>query len=425
MTEAQSRNTQAPDAEPETRKSRHWWFWPLVIVLVLLLVPLLLVVAVLLALRSETGTAWVIEQVPGLRTDAAEGSMLGQWRADGLVWQGYGVGVQVSEPEIDWSPSCLLELTVCLDTLKAASIAVTVQESPDQADQPRGDIQLPSVNLPLGVNIREVRLGALTVNDNLVWNRVELDSRASGATLNIDHLLYERGDILVTANGRAEMRRDWPLTLSVNVTLPPPSGDDWQIALDLSGSARDLRLAGASSGYLDARLEGELDPLDVDLPATLKLQSPEFWPHSAVPETLTLGQWRLELDGSLARGFDTRTRAMLPASTGPVEASVQGLVTLQGASGVEVTMIARDREGNFDGRFGASGKVSWRDGIDASADITLEEFPWYGLIPGLEPPPVVLKRLDGQVQYGNGRYQAALDASVAGPLGEAELTSRL
>lgn len=425
MTEAQSRNTQAPDAEPETRKSRHWWFWPLVIVLVLLLVPLLLVVAVLLALRSETGTAWVIEQVPGLRTEAAEGSMLGQWRADGLVWQGYGVGVQVSEPEIDWSPSCLLELTVCLDTLKAASIAVTVQESPDQADQPRGDIQLPSVNLPLGVNIREVRLGALTVNDNLVWNRVELDSRASGATLNIDHLLYERGDILVTANGRAEMRRDWPLTLSVNVTLPPPSGDDWQIALDLSGSARDLRLAGASSGYLDARLEGELDPLDVDLPATLKLQSPEFRPHSAVPETLTLGQWRLELDGSLARGFDTRTRAMLPASTGPVEASVQGLVTLQGASGVEVTMIARDREGNSDGRFGANGKVSWRDGIDASADITLEEFPWYGLIPGLEPPPVVLKRLDGQVQYGNDRYQAALDASVAGPLGEAELTSRL
>lgn len=425
MTEAQSRNTQAPDAEPETRKSRHWWFWPLVIVLVLLLVPLLLVVAVLLALRSETGTAWVIEQVPGLRTEAAEGSMLGQWQADGLVWQGYGVGVQVSEPEIDWSPSCLFELTVCLDTLKAASIAVTVQESPDQADQPRGDIQLPSVNLPLGVNIGEVRLGALTVNDNLVWNRVELDSRASGATLNIDHLLYERGDILVTANGRAEMRRDWPLNLSVNVSLPPPSGDDWQIALDLSGSARDLRVAGVSSGYLDARLEGEVAPLDADLPATLKLQSPEFRPHSAVPETLTLGQWRLELDGSLARGFDTRTRAMLPASTGPVEASVQGLVTLQGASSVEVTMIARDREGNSNGRFGANGKVSWRDGIDASADITLEEFPWYGLIPGLEPPPVVLRRLDGQVQYGNGRYQAELDASVAGPLGEAELTSRL
>ncbi|MEC8898125.1 MAG: translocation/assembly module TamB, partial [Pseudomonadota bacterium] len=368
MTEAQSRNTQAPDAEPETRKSRHWWFWPLVIVLVLLLVPLLLVVAVLLALRSETGTAWVIEQVPGLRTEAAEGSMLGQWRADGLVWQGYGVGVQVSEPEIDWSPSCLLELTVCLDTLKAASIAVTVQESPDQADQPRGDIQLPSVNLPLGVNIREVRLGALTVNDNLVWNRVELDSRASGATLNIDHLLYERGDILVTANGRAEMRRDWPLNLSVNVSMPPPSGDDWQVALDLSGSARDLRVAGTSSGYLDARLEGEADPLDADLPASLKLQSPECLPHSSVPETLTLGQWRLELDGSLARGFNTRTRAMLPASTGPVEASVQGLVTLPGASGVEVSMIARDREGNSEGRFGANGNVSWRDGIDANAD---------------------------------------------------------
>ena len=425
MTEAQSRNTQSPDAEPEARKARHWWFWPLVILLVLLLVPLLLVVAVLLALRSETGTAWVIEQVPGLRTEAAEGSMLGQWHADELVWQGYGVGVQVSEPEVDWSPSCLFELTVCLDTLKAASIRVTVQESADQADQPRGDIHLPAINLPLGVNIGEVRLGTLTVNDNLIWDRIELDSRASGATLNVDHLLYKRGDILVSANGRAEMRRDWPLNLSVNVTLPPPSGDDWQIALDLSGSVRDLRVAGTSSGYLDARLEGEVDPLDADLPATLKLQSPEFRPHSSVPETLTLGQWRLELDGSLARGFRTRTRATLPASIGPVEASVQGLVTTQGASGVEVSMIARDREGNSEGRFAANGNVSWRDGIDANADITLDEFPWYGLIPGLESPPVALNHLDGQVQYRDGRYQAELDASVAGPLGEAELTSRL
>src|SRR5690606_41279584 len=128
--------------------------------------------------------------------------MLGQWRADELVWQGYGVGVQVSEPELAWSPSCGFELPVWLATLKAASIAVTVQESADQADQPRGDIQLPVINLPLGVNIGDVRLGTLTVNDNLVWDRIELDSRASGATLNVDHLLYERGDILVRSEER-------------------------------------------------------------------------------------------------------------------------------------------------------------------------------------------------------------------------------
>ena len=119
MTEAQSRNTQALDAEPETRKSRHWWFWPLVIVLVLLLVPLLLVVAVLLALRSETGTAWVIEQVPGLQVENDRGSLFGRWQADYLQWRGYGVEVVVESPLVDWSPSCLFRKHLCIENLEA------------------------------------------------------------------------------------------------------------------------------------------------------------------------------------------------------------------------------------------------------------------------------------------------------------------
>ncbi|MGC8119422.1 translocation/assembly module TamB domain-containing protein [Marinobacter sp. VGCF2001] len=423
MTETSRQNNQ-PQA-PGSPKKRRCWFWPLVVVLVLVFLPLILLAIILLALRSETGTAWVIDQIPGLQTQAATGSLFGAWRAEQVRWHGYGLGVEVDQPEIDWSPSCLFELELCLDTLKAARIDVTLQDTAEAGDQARGTIQLPTINLPVAINITEVRLGSLTVNENLVWNRFELSSRASGAAVGIDELVYERGNIRVKADGRVEMRRDWPLNLALAVQLPPPEGDDWQLALDLSGSARDLRVNGASTGYLEARVNGTVQPLDPELPARLQLQSKEFLALRSLPETLTLGQWQLALDGTLASGFDVRTQATLPASTGPVEAVVEGLVTTQGASGVSVSLLARNPDKTTEGRFSANGSVSWSEGINANADVMLDRFPWYGLIPDFEKPPVDLHRLDGQVRYSNDRYQAELEASVDGPLGEAELTSNL
>jgi len=120
------------------RPPRHkrWWFWPLVIVLLVLLLPLVLVAIVLLALLTDTGTAWTIDQIPGLQTEADQGSLLGQWQAERLEWRGYGVEVLLLAPEVDWSPSCLFEKTLCLDTLKAEQIDVTVQPS-DTAEDTR------------------------------------------------------------------------------------------------------------------------------------------------------------------------------------------------------------------------------------------------------------------------------------------------
>ncbi|HBX41662.1 MAG TPA: hypothetical protein DEG64_15435, partial [Marinobacter adhaerens] len=81
---------------------------------VLILVPVLVVAAVLLALRSETGTAWVIEQVPGLQVENDRGSLFGRWQADYLQWRGYGVEVVVESPLVDWSPSCLFRKQLCM-----------------------------------------------------------------------------------------------------------------------------------------------------------------------------------------------------------------------------------------------------------------------------------------------------------------------
>ncbi|MFO8142041.1 MAG: translocation/assembly module TamB domain-containing protein, partial [Marinobacter sp.] len=233
-------------------------------------------------------------------------------------------------------------------------------------------------------------------------------------------------DIRVTASGRADMRGDWPLDVDVDIRLPPPSGDDWHLAVNLGGSARDLRLSGTSAGYLAARLQGEVQPLDSRLPASIRLESSRFLAHPDLPETLTLQDWALSLDGSLANGFQATTRAMLAGTEGDIETSVRGLVTTEQVTGLVLSMTGPQPQPDAtQGTVEVQGTASWADGLAAEVALSLDSFPWYSLMPGLEPPPVSLERLHGQASYQEGRYQADLEAAVAGPLGEAELSARL
>jgi len=416
------------EGQPKKHKKplrRRWWFWLLLVVTLLLFLPLVLVGLILLAVHTEKGTAWTIDQIPGLQTEADRGSLLGQWQADRLEWHGYGVGVVVEAPEVDWSPTCLFEKTICLDTLKADRIAVTLQPS-ESDDESSGDISLPRINLPLAVVIGDVALGPLTVNDGAIWDRFELQSRASGASLELEHMLYQLDEIRVSASGRADMRRDWPLDIDVDVSLPPPSGDDWQITVNLGGSVRDLRLRGASSGYLNANIQGQVQPLESRLPASIRLESERFLAHHDLPDTLALKNWRLTLDGSLANGFRARTQALLPGTEGDIETSIQGLVTTEKVTDLLLSMTGPGREGDEQpGTLEVQGEASWVDGLAADVGLSLDRFPWYSLVSGLDQPPVSLNRLEGRVSYHNDRYEADLDAKVAGPLGDAELKARL
>ncbi|WP_303289137.1 translocation/assembly module TamB domain-containing protein [Marinobacter sp. SS5-14b] len=417
------------DSQPKTGRvplRRRWWFWLLVILAVVLLLPVLLVGLVLVALNTETGTAWTIEKIPGLNTKAGNGSLLGQWQAESLEWQGYGVGVLVQSPEVDWSPSCLFELTLCLETLKATRIEVGVQPSESNESDESGAITLPEINLPLALNVRDVDLGPLTVNESAIWDRVELRTSASGASLQIDHAFYKLGGIRVTASGRAEMRRDWPLDINVTAELPPPSGDAWQIGLNLAGSVRQLRVTGQSEGYLDASLNGQVEPLNNSLPANLTVQSPAFLAHDSLPPTLTLNQLVVGLNGSLAKGFAAESSAVLPGTTGEISLALKGVVTTGDVSDLVLSLsgpAASERQ--QPGTFEARGEVSWSEGLEANAKLNLDAFPWYGLIPGIQPPPVVLEALQGQATYRDGSYDADLGARVSGPLGSANLRTRV
>ncbi len=428
VTELDKGNSSA-DAPSKSRRTRtgRLRFWLLLILGLLVFLPVVLCAAVLLALRSETGTAWVIDQVPGLEAVNDHGSLFGTWQADRIKWRGYGVDVTVEAPFIDWSPSCLFDLQVCLETLHLERLDVNVQPSDDQQGSP-DDISLPRLELPLALRVSDVRLGTFTLNGSKVWDRFELDSKGSGSDWMLERVYYKRDDYIVEASGRIETRRDWPVNLEVNASLPPPFGADWMIDLALSGSVRDLALAGQSRGYLNASLEGKVEPLAASLPARLRVTSESFRAVEAQPDTLVLKNWFAEARGSLQSGFKTNGAAILPGTGGPIELTLAGLVTTNGAKDIRLELSAGNQgvEGEADNlprNVIVTGSTQWQGGLSAEADIQLRQFPWYSLIADLEEPPIDLRMLNGSVSWRDGRYQANLTAEVDSPQGSSELAA--
>ncbi|MEP2613262.1 MAG: translocation/assembly module TamB, partial [Marinobacter alexandrii] len=192
---------QGQDTSAQDKARRSGWFWLLVALAVLILLPVVLMVAILLALRSETGTAWVIDQVPGLEVTEGRGSLLGQWQASEVVWQGFGVNVEVEAVLVDWSPSCLLQTRICLDTLRATRLDVRVQPSAETEETTQG-IDLPALELPVRVRVGDVNLGPFSLNGSRVWDRLELSAGGSGADWQLERGVYQLGDYKVTASGR-------------------------------------------------------------------------------------------------------------------------------------------------------------------------------------------------------------------------------
>ncbi|TNE75419.1 MAG: translocation/assembly module TamB, partial [Gammaproteobacteria bacterium] len=412
---------QETQAEREPRKKSRWYralFWLLALVV---LVPVLLVSAVLLALRSETGTAWVLEQVPGLDVSQGQGSLFGEWRAEQLRWHGYGVRVEVVSPYIDWSPSCLFQKQLCLESLRADSLAVQTQPSGAPESDQQG-IDLPDLNLPLALRVSNVELGELVLNGAAIWDSFSLSAQGSGADWQLDHASYQRDELGVSASGRVETRRDWPVELNVSANLPPPVGNDWNIDLNLGGSIHDLRLSGHSQGYLEATFSGKTSPLDPQLPAELRITSERFLAHDSLPATLELRNWTVNAKGSLEAGFRTRGNATLPGTEGPVDLSIQGLVTTSSARDVVLSLMEQTPDSD-PGKMTLNGRITWQDGLEAGVDLSLRAFPWFTLLPDVDAPPVVLEKLNGTASWSAGNYHANLDAEVSGPQGPATLST--
>lgn len=375
-----------------------------------------LLAVVLLALwtvlGTQAGSRWALGQVPGLSVDNFQGRLGGQWSAEHLLWQQGSDRVELNAPTFDWSPACLLRLTLCIDRLAVDQVSLQFAPSTEPSS---GPIQLPALKLPVALQLGDVRVGSLLFNGSEELKGMQLVAHWTVAGLQIDSVHLQRDDLVLDLSGLLQPSGDWPLTASGNLSLPyAPGGAPWTVAFRADGDLlKTLKLDADSSGYLPAKLSGELQPLVENLPAQLHITADAFKPSADLPDTLQLNQLDLTAKGDLDSGYQLLGKAVLPAEKGPVDLLLQGKVDAKGAQIAGLDLSAGDKQS-----LKLTAQLDWQQGFSADAKIDWLDFPWHRLYPLIDEPQVTLRTFNGEIFYKDGNYLGNLKADLDGPAGK-------
>lgn len=330
----------------------------------------LVLVALWTVLGTQAGSRWVLNQVPGLTVDNFQGHLGGQWRADHLLWQQDASRVELNAAKFDWSPACLLRMTLCIDQLDVEQ--VSLQFPPSIEESSSGPIQLPQLKLPVAIQLGDVRVGSLLFNGSEELKGLQLAAHWTAAGMQIDSVHLQRDDLVLDLAGVLQPTGNWPLNATGNLSLPyAPGGAPWKVALKVDGDLlKTLKLDADSSGYLLANLRGELQPLAENLPAQLHITADGFKPSAELPDTLQLNQLDLTAKGDLSNGYQLLGKAVLPADKGPVDLLLQGKVDAKGAQIAGLDLSAGDKQS-----LKLSANLDWQQGFSADARIDWRDFP--------------------------------------------------
>nr|WP_218115414.1 translocation/assembly module TamB domain-containing protein [Pseudomonas putida] len=370
-----------------------------------------------LLLGTQAGSRWALSKVPGLEVADFQGRLAGSWQASRLSWADAGSKVELQAPLLAWSPACLLRATLCIDRLQADRIDMAFAPSTEPAES--APLQLPTLRLPLAIELGEVKVGSLRLDGSDLIGDLQLAARWTHSGIRIDSLRLLRDDLQLSLQGDLQPEGDWPVKLQAQLQLPAVDEKPWQLALTANGQLqKTLELAGTSSGYLDATLSGQLQALAEHLPATLRIRSEAFKPAGALPDTLQLNALELDAKGDLLDGYQLSGRASLPAEQSPIALVLSGLVDSKGARLDALDLTASDSQ-----RVKLQATADWQQGLSADAQLDWQDFPWLRLYPLETPPEVSLKRFNTQVHYRDGNYQGTFTGDLDGPAGAFSIAS--
>ena len=384
------------------------------------LLGLLLVLAISLSLLlgTQAGSRWLLAQVPGVQVDDFTGRLGGSWSAAQLRWQQGENSVQVIAPRLQWSPTCLLRLTLCIERLQSGPISLVFADDQQPSSEP---FSLPDLSLPLALQLGQVQIDSLQLNGVEQLQGLQLAARWTAQGIQIDNLRLSTADLHMALQGQVQTTGNWPLQLSGQLQLPAPEQQAWPVALQLNGDLRErVQLTASSSGYLQGELTGWLQPLVEHLPAQLRLQVASFKASAELPDTLNLEQLELNAHGDLRAGYHVTGSASLPATEGPIALALAGLLKADGAIISNLGLTAE-----FERRVQLSGELNWQQGLSLDSRFNWQNFPWQRLYPLDEEPPVALRVLNGELAFQDGNYLGHFAAELDGPAGAFSLQSPL
>jgi len=374
----------------------------------------LLVLALLgavLLLATETGSRWLLAQVPGLQVQDFNGRLLKSWQAARLIWQENGQRVALSDVQMAINPACLLHLTLCVEQIKVGRADLHLPPA-SKGEADTAPLKLLPLRLPLlALELSQVQLGSLYLDTDEWLTEVNLQAHWRGHNVVIEQARARQQGRLVSLSGELQMQQNWPLNAAAQLFLPAPDGEDWQLKLTASGNLLEtLAVQGQSQGWLNAQIDGNVTPLAQHLPLNLELDSeqPPFW---GLPDNLQLSQLQVNASGDGQTGYQIKARANLADtadSQPPLTVHLQALAFPKQVEIKQLQLVASDTRS-----LTASGVIRLQPGLTAQLDLHGRDFPWQRLYP-LEQLPLALRQINAKVQYENGQYLGSFATELGG-----------
>lgn len=381
--------------------------------LILLLAPLILAILAVALLSSESANRWLMDKAggfePRLQLQLDSGQLWRGWHFSRIGWMDEGVQIEVENVIFDWSPGCLRGRRLCLDLLSAERVSITTTAD-DSPDEPRQDIQLPEVQLPLAIQLRQLQVGSVLLNGEPVLSDIELQAQASGDHLHITRFDGQGLDLAWQLDGDVRMSGGWPLRVLADIQLPAVDERPLQLQTRLAGSVEQLQLEARSSGYLSGRLTAELQPLQTELPLSARWEGESFLALQSLPETLTLHGLVIDLQGDLATGIALTARSQLDGEGGEVDMQLRGLVTASDLSDLDLQLRVTEQPERM---LRLSADASWDEQLSADAELSMQQFPWQWLYPQ-SLGDLQIEGLSVQAQLRGETFRSDLVASLSG-----------
>src|SRR5690606_29704155 len=207
----------------------------------MVMVALVAFAAVVALLSSERGTrkSLLIAQswLPQLRIEGERGSWLGGLRIERLTWRTDDTEVRVDDIELRLQWANLMRGEIHLSRLHASMLRIASFGEDD--DVP---IVLPTILLPITLSTANraiAKLDIVSADSTFTIDAIESRVRWRAHTIRVRNLRAGWTDVNVQADGRIELRRDYPLQLTGSLSTPQIGAP---VAFVTAGDLRDLRI---------------------------------------------------------------------------------------------------------------------------------------------------------------------------------------
>ncbi len=307
-------------------------------VLALILLVVIILAIVFWLAGSDSGfsriTSIANERVPGLTIDGINGNLSSGINASTVSFTNDTIDLKATNLRTDWRLDCLLQRRFCLDSLHIDELDVSTfaSDEPEPEEPARTSaIELPTVNLPIEIDITDVSIGTVRfqppgdgavqiINDihvsattralenNANPDTTDASDSDQGSVVNIQDLSLVYAPYKVQIEGQIALQDQYPLDLDLNVSandvLPDsaPEGTGLQplnVSARLSNTLAELDISTQTDGIAAAQLVGRVQPLEVDLPLSITLSSDSLgWPVTSKSQVLAIDT-RIEASGSM------------------------------------------------------------------------------------------------------------------------------